>query len=722
MNRLVYLALCAHYAITASASDLVESPSWIDYNQNAHSNTPWEATLRDFSYAGYHFSNKPLPDISDWQSIDVTDYGALPDDSLFDDAGIRAAIAAADAIDGPVVINFPAGKFLVADEQNAKTPIEINRSYIVLRGAGAQDGGTEIFADWSGGENAAGVPTDGGPWRFIFRPAERSPTVLTQLTANIRKGEHIVTVEDASSLSVGDSVDLVYNDSQSREANFPMLFFNDGWNSSRNKGIRSFEKHVIARIKENQVVFENPIQLNIELSDGYARLETHPHISEVGIEGIRFASDWANHPDTFSHHKNAVVDYAWNAVYLENVRNSWVRDTEFRDWNQCLVVDRSIAVTVKDVEFTGKPGHASFYARYSYGVLFENCSNTASHWHAVGMRWSTTSTVFKNCDLGEMSVDCHGFHPYANLLDNSGNGNFTRNGGAKSAYPNSGPDLTFWSFENAGETRNTYDFWNPTQQPLYTYARPLFIGYSSPGRTVTFVNEGLDELRDQSPYPESLFDAQLQMRRFRAYHSASSAAAEHPPAHANNLDSTTYWRSATPGAGQWLMTDLGVARQVTGVFVELEADTINTLLVEHWDESSWNTSWSGALTGNVQKIYFDQAVDARKLRLSISTMKPGHEAEAAMIRSFKALQTLDTDPNIKLSFETNRESTLAIKLAGGSNSLTAKPRVFESRDLRGWIELDANTSFDLESKVWTREVSPSGEPSFWRASTLFKTN
>ncbi|MBD5780089.1 DUF4955 domain-containing protein [Pelagicoccus sp. NFK12] len=700
------------------SEELIEAPSWVEFNQNAQAGTPWQSSLRDFSYAGYRFSNAPLPQLDDWQSIDVTDYGAIPDDGLFDDTAIRAAIEAAESSNGPVVIDFPAGRFLVADEANAKSPIEVNRGYIVFRGVGAHDNGTEIFADWSGGENDEGVPTDGGPWRFIFRPENRTTETITILIEGVRKGERVVTVDDASQLTPGDSVDLVYNDSQSREANFPGLEFNSAWNSS-NKGIRSFEKHIISRVIGNQVVFENPVQLNIELDTGYARLETHPHISEVGIIGIRFSSDWANHPDTFSHHKNAVVDYAWNAVLFENVRDSWIRDTEFRDWNQGLAIDRSIAITVKDVEFSGKPGHSSYYARYSYGTLFENCLNTASHWHAAGMRWSTTSTVFKNCTLGEKSVDCHGYHPYANLLDNVTKGNFTRNGGAKSAYPNSGPDLTFWNFEKAGETRSNYDFWNPTQQPLYTYARPLFIGFSSPGKTVGFANEGLDELREQQPYPQSLFEAQLQMRRYGAYHSASSFVSNHPPVHANNLNPSVYWESSHAGLGQWIMTDLGTPYEVLGVYLAFEEMNIEKLRVEIWDDSSWQKAWEGEVSEQeALQLYFDSKANTRKLRMTVTSMKQGHESEPLRIRSFKALQHLDTSSSSEINFsrQGNGNTTWSLIVREGSDPAIYAPSVFESKDLRGWIELNPEATFDLDTNSWTLPIARPVEATFWRGN------
>ncbi len=55
-----------------------------------------ESILPDFSYAGYHYSNEPVPDVAH-PIFDVTKYGAIPNDDLSDQRAIQAAIAAAEA-------------------------------------------------------------------------------------------------------------------------------------------------------------------------------------------------------------------------------------------------------------------------------------------------------------------------------------------------------------------------------------------------------------------------------------------------------------------------------------------------------------------------------------------------------------------------------------------------------------------------------------------------
>src|SRR4051812_31538253 len=67
--------------------------------------------LPDFSYAGYHFGEEPLPDLR--PTLEVTDFGAKPDDDADDTAAIQKALAAAMKASGPVVLHFAKGTFIV---------------------------------------------------------------------------------------------------------------------------------------------------------------------------------------------------------------------------------------------------------------------------------------------------------------------------------------------------------------------------------------------------------------------------------------------------------------------------------------------------------------------------------------------------------------------------------------------------------------------------------
>jgi hypothetical protein len=96
-----------------------------------------EEYLPDYSYAGYFWGEKPLPVLD--ATINVTEFGAIPNDGKDDTDLIRTALKATKEIPGPVVLRFPVGKFLVRDI------LYIERSNLVLQGAGSGSNGT-IFS------------------------------------------------------------------------------------------------------------------------------------------------------------------------------------------------------------------------------------------------------------------------------------------------------------------------------------------------------------------------------------------------------------------------------------------------------------------------------------------------------------------------------------------------------------------------------------------------
>lgn len=604
------------------ASAQTEAPSWVEYARSQHTGEP--ALLPNYSYAGYQFSEQPIPDTRGWLTLQVTDYGAIPDDNLFDDDGIRAAIDAAMAIDQPVVIHFPRGKYVVGVGEERNRSFEINRGHIVLRGEGADEGGTEIYTHEYPDPKLPESP------RFHFRPVGAKPrhfdqTVLAKPTGEIPRGSFTLTVDSAKKLSVGQYVTLFHQSKEAIDARLDGLEWHPAWSTGKS-GIRIREEHLISAIDGKRVTFKNPVQLGIPAGAGTTEIWPYAPLQEIGVEGIRFSSGWASYPQDFKHHLNHAVDYAYRGMHLTDVANSWIRDCEFDSWNVALVIDNALAVTVENVRFSGKPGHTTTYPRDSYGVLYKDIVNETPTWHALGFRWTNTASVYQNCVmLEDQSIDCHGFHPYANLFDNINGGRFTHNGGAWNAYPNGGQDFTFWNFvHNASAPQTNYDLWSIAQRKLHNYIRPYFVGFRSPGETVTFEDEGLMELKDQEAYPRSLFDAQLQLRLYGAYMSATSSAAGHPAAHANDRAPNTHWISQGDAANQWLQLDLGIEKQVSAVQIQAPWSAAAAFTVEAWIADAWQPIATAPETSLQLTLPLESPIRARKLRL---VFKPGQDRD-----------------------------------------------------------------------------------------------
>jgi hypothetical protein len=95
--------------------------------------------LPDYSYAGYHRSEKPLPEITPetHRFFNVSKFGAVPNDGKSDRDALLDALDAAHIHNGPAVVYFPKGTYRLFEETDfGKPPIEIRRSNIVIKGSG----------------------------------------------------------------------------------------------------------------------------------------------------------------------------------------------------------------------------------------------------------------------------------------------------------------------------------------------------------------------------------------------------------------------------------------------------------------------------------------------------------------------------------------------------------------------------------------------------------
>jgi hypothetical protein len=495
-----------YWAIVASALSVGESgastPTWQDFLAARAARVA--GVLPDFSYAGYRFSAEPLPDTSQRPRFDVTRYGAMPDDELFDDAGIQAAIDAAEAAGGGVVF-FPAGKFLIAEDQDREKAIRISQSNIVLAGSGVGKGGTEIFAR----ERRIGAR------QFAFRPRERRSERLTTIVTDAPREGFWVEVADASRLEVGKTVAIRHQSEAFTRRYFDPRPLAPEWSRlyGRRGGMNITEIHTIAEVDGHRVRFENPLHFDLIVQpDEPFRLESYPTMVDCGIENIRFTGHWDSYPEEFVHHKDAIHDGGWCAVNMENVEDCWIRDCEFRNWNECVNVRGGYKVTIHNVSFTGKQGHTSVHARTGYGVLVKQCRFPAGHHHGPGTGYGGVNTVVTQCQMErDQNIDSHSGQPFATLYDDVEGGVFWNLGGPHPGLPHHGRHLVFWNFRHRASRDFHYDFWDTVRRRNYTIAEPIFVGFQA-DTDITFQHEGLNESPGVMVEPRSLFEAQLQLR------------------------------------------------------------------------------------------------------------------------------------------------------------------------------------------------------------------
>ncbi len=487
-----------------------------------------EPILPDFSYSGYHYFSKPVPDVAH-PIFDVTDYGAIPNDDVSDQPAIQAAIASAEE-NGRGVVFFPPGVFLVntdADKNNEGKyeSIYIRSSNIVLRGSGSRIGGTVIRQ--VNHMPPAGEGQFSSPYMFVFRPIGTPQRTLTRITESAKRETFWITVEDASQLAVGQWIKVNMNNNSMEtihEFLAPRLPA-AGWRRLFDEGITISEEHSIAEIQGNRIRLNEPLHTHINEAHNWL-VRSFPHLEEVGVEDIGFYGSFF---ESFEHHKNVVHDGGYSLLELNRCVNSWVRRTSFMHTSRAFKTVGSAAISVYQVTVAGNKGHYAVKSQASYGVWFglsediagqppystvplidgpNNTRAVPGQHHGVGLSHSSTGNVIYRFDMApKQPLDIHKTVPcYANLYDCVNNGRLSGSSGS-GVPPHHLRHLVFWNFNHGGEDTR-YNFW--TGSPKFLH--PIIVGFH--GNRATFNKRYLEilESNGKAVEPESLFEAQLELR------------------------------------------------------------------------------------------------------------------------------------------------------------------------------------------------------------------
>jgi hypothetical protein len=441
--------------------------------------------LPDFSYAGYHFGESKLPE-TEGKIINTADFGVKANDNLDDSKALLKALKAANAVDGNVILQLPAGRIILSDI------LYIERSNFVLRGAGSGENGTEIYCPrpmmylkdpeslaelreyltsfdkrqretennidlpfsqyaWSGGFIWTQIPNE--RVKSYLDKYEPEPNVLAKVNSG-KMGAFVINASQLNNLKVGDIVEL-------------QLFNKDGENGEIIKDLYQGAKVKpgshhwkfpklpivrqqveIAKISGSKITLKTPLTISIKPSY-QAQLVEWKHLNEVGIEHLRFTF-----PDIprVAHH----VEPGNNAIFLTRLFNSWVKDVKITNADSGILAEEVSNVTVQDIITDGP--HLSHYTVTLGGVhnvLVKNLKIYNKAVHPLSFNTFSTKNVYQNCEIFEDALlDQHSGANHQNLFDNitvhitaDKNNSFYLFGGGGADYwkPSHGPFSTFWN-------------------------------------------------------------------------------------------------------------------------------------------------------------------------------------------------------------------------------------------------------------------------------------
>ena len=479
---------------------------FLAYRQNGS-----ESRLADFSYAGYRFGEKDIPDVN-YPVFDITDYGAIPDDGLSDRDALQAAILAAQK-NGRGIGYCPAGRFDLRPEDAPNKSIIISGNNIVLRGAGSGEGGTELFMEYPNQPESENALWSCPPLinvRYVFDNDQKLSTdgnfsdrKLADITADAARGTHTVEVSNTSGLYIGKRVflNLKNNDSELIAAELAPYEVQADWTDILNNGIQVTEYHEISKIQGNLVTFKAPILHQVEARWGWTLHEHNCNVG-IGVEDIAFVGKFQ---ENFQHHLNATHDSGFKMLGLLRQVNGWVRRCRFTDVSEALSVQKSANVSVFSCRITGNQGHSAIRSEASTRVFIGAIEDKPAQYHSTGVSKTAIGTVlWRNKTASNSCFESHSYQPRVTLLD-ACQGAFIPDhaGGDQASAPNHLQELVLWNYNCINGT-SKFDLWSRNNRFLL----PIIAGFK--GRVNFDDNQvTINERQGSEVYPESLYEAQL---------------------------------------------------------------------------------------------------------------------------------------------------------------------------------------------------------------------
>ncbi len=468
------------------------------------------AKLPDYSHAGYHRCEKPIPEITEntHRFIIVTRFGAVPNDGKSDRDAVLGALAAAHKHDGPAVVYFPEGNYRLFESTDfGKPPLEIKRSNIVIKGSGVGITQLEFSESPMFGKPLIHIRSSSGKDDYWRGDQKLKGKVLNQISLFAVEVSSTDGMQTGMRINLNPQMDV--NKATTAEFYKPHTVPKGVLERAKNKGGKLtdiFELHEIKSIEGNTVTFAEPIHLELPFYENIAIYRIDHTVDECGIEDLSLRGGYRGQ---FKHHNGTRFGEDYRMIELDRAFNSWVRRVRFTEFSQAIQLWLCGFNTFSDILLEGNCGHTSITARSSYGNLFAFIREYSDTHHGLGVSRSGVNSVFLRC-VQYKSMEAHCGYPRATLYDLN-EGGFEPRGGGATFFPMHDKGLTFWNWNVTHP--GSFDFWPEGNRYGY-FLNPVVAGLH--GEPFEIPDIETDLLAYESPgkptSPESLFEAQLAHR------------------------------------------------------------------------------------------------------------------------------------------------------------------------------------------------------------------
>jgi len=522
--RVVVLSAALVFASSAALAQTHKSDLWGEAGERW---TP-DSRLPDFSYAGYHAGERPIP--TPPVKASVKEFGARGDGETDDTKALQDAI---DATAGGA-LEIPPGRYKIAGI------LEIRKSNLVLRGAGPD--ATVLYFPKPLSELMENVPYFDGLLRI---GGQRGGQQLARVVERAERGDRRLRLDSTTGIGPGQLVRLKMSNPADNSLGRHLYGEQGALNAERRKWYSEVDPfqhlagqpgaleerpsagHIIdwvvpvQAIEGDSVILTRPLRHDIRRAWAPQIWSYHPTVQEVGVENL--AIEFPKAPYR-GHWKEA----GYYAIYITDALNCWVRNVTITDADICMALRGAVHNTItgatlkadarvvehdKVDQATGHYGFAISGAG-TQDNLVTNCDLQTSYVHNLQVANFTSGNVYSSITTMSGRFDHHGAAPFDNLytdiLIRQRAGDLFKCGGNRKDEPSSGMHATFWNIRAAGSF--------PPMIPTLPDGKPKFPLMNLVGLDAWQTDQNADGIWIESwpgetTRPDNLHQAQLARRR-----------------------------------------------------------------------------------------------------------------------------------------------------------------------------------------------------------------
>ncbi|HTN19147.1 MAG TPA: hypothetical protein VL125_01685 [Pelobium sp.] len=403
--------------------------------------------IPDFSRVGYHHGDREIPDVAIVKTLTAPDGDATQ--------LIQQTIDEVSAY--PMQKNgFRGAILLKKGTYKISGTINVNANGIVLRGEGDDEKGTKLIATGNKQRSLILVSGKAAPTEI-----KGSRTAITD--KYVPTGAFSFRVKNADNLKVGDKVILYRPGTRQWITDLQMdrILERSGTKQWQPEEYNLSYERQITQIKGDLIAIDNPVVMPLEAKYGGAELFKYTfegRLTEVGIEGIRFESEFSS---------DIAEDHGWTAIEMNNIENGWVKNVTAKYFGYSCVwlQNRAKNITVIDSKCLDAKSIITGGRRYSFNNngqqnLFMNLeSEDGRHDYVTGAR-TCGPNVFYNCKARKTHADIGPHHRWAtgtlyDNIDTDGEINIQDRGNWGSGHGWAGVTQVVWNCKVSAATVQT---------------------------------------------------------------------------------------------------------------------------------------------------------------------------------------------------------------------------------------------------------------------------